>query len=221
MERNDSNTPGEEQRIERDDTAATGDERRVTDETTRTNGNDGLPIVEGAAAGLLAWVAGYLATYLVVASNVRDSPLNRIVEAFDGAPATYEMVGWVFYNAHFVDTVFSDVPILGSVTTTYVGGEEGFTALLYAVPVVLLFLAGFAVARYRDSRDPTAGALAGATVLSGYLLLSVAGLFLFEIAVGGASAAPDRLAGGVLAGVVYPLVFAGVGGAVAGVVGNR
>ena len=172
-----------------------------------------IPIVQGAAAGLLAWVAGYVAMYLVVAPGVRESPLNQIIQALDGEPATYEMVGWVFYNAHFVNLVFSDLPIVGSHTTAFIGGGEGFSVILYAIPIVLLLLAGLAVGRYWGASDPTDGAIAGATVLIGYLVLSIAGLFVFEITVGGASAAPDRLAGVVLAGIVYPLVFAGAGGA--------
>lgn len=181
----------------------------------------GVPIVEGAAAGLAAWIVGYLVTYLVVAPGVRDSPLNQIIEALDGEPATYEMVGWVFYNAHFVDTVFSDLPLVGSYTTAYIGGDEGFTVLLYVVPIVFLLLAGLAVGYYRGVDDPTDGAVAGATVVTGYLVLSVAGLFLFELSVGGASAAPDQLAGVVLAGLIYPLVFAGAGGVAATIPGNR
>ena len=193
--------------------------RTDTPDRASASGSDSgvgsVPIVEGAAAGLLAWLLGYLATYLVVSPGVRDSPLNQIIEALDGEPATYEMVGWVFYNAHFVNTVFSDLPIVGSHTTSYIGGEEGFAVLLYVVPIVLLLLAGLAVGYYRGASDPSDGAIAGVTVVIGYLVLSVAGLFLFEITVGGASAAPDRLAGVVLAGIVYPLVFAGAGGVAA------
>jgi hypothetical protein len=159
-------------------------------------------------------VLGYLITYVIVAPGVRDSALNRIVEAFGGDAATVEMVGWVFYNAHFVSTVFRDVPFVGGGSTSYVGGEGGFTVLLYLVPVAVLFAAGLALARADGSREPSRGALVGATALPGYLLLSLAGVFLFEVSVGGATGAPDRLAGVFLAGLVYPALFAAAGGAV-------
>ena len=180
-----------------------------------------LPIVRGAAAGVAAWVLGYLLTYVLVAPDIRDSSLNRIIEAFDGAPATYEMVGWVFYNAHFVSTVFQDIPFVGGGTISYIGGENGFPALLYVLPVALLFAAGLVLARTDRSTDTTRGALVGATALPGYLLLSIAGVFLFEVSVGSATGAPDRLAGVFLAGVVYPGLCAASGGAVGAVLESR
>jgi hypothetical protein len=170
-----------------------------------------LPIGEGTITGLAAWAFGYVVTYLIVAPDVRESPLHRLVRALEGEPATYEMVGWVFYNAHFVDTVFRNVPFVGGHTTTFVGGDGGFTALLYAVPAGALFAAGFAVGSRCEADNVIEGVLAAATVVPGYLLPSIAGAFLFEVALGGASGGPDPLAAVALAGAVYPAVFA-VGG---------
>jgi hypothetical protein len=171
-----------------------------------------FPFVRGAATGVAAWVLGYLLTYVLVAPSIRDSALNRIVEAFGGEPATYEMVGWVFYNAHFVSTVFQDIPFLGGGSVSYVGGEDGFTVLLVLVPVALLVAAGLLLARTEGSTESTRGALVGATVLPTYLLLSLAGVFLFEVSVGSVTGGPDPVAGVFLAGVVYPALFATAGG---------
>ncbi|MFW5918378.1 MAG: hypothetical protein ACOCR0_02730 [Haloferacaceae archaeon] len=181
----------------------------------------GVPIVEGGIAGIVAWLVGYALTYLTVAPTIRESALNRIVEGLDGEPATYEMVGWVFYNAHFVEVVFEDVPLLGGGAATYIGGDEGFTVLLYVVPVGLLLAAGLALARYDGAAGTTRGALVGASVLPGYLLASVAGVFLFEVTVGGASGAPDFVAGVFLAGLVYPGLFATAGGVLGAVFESR
>ncbi|MFC4248814.1 hypothetical protein ACFOZ7_18105 [Natribaculum luteum] len=191
--------------------------------SARSHSSDGraIPFVAGAVAGIVTWLLGYAFTYVIVAPDVRESGLHRAVEAFDGEPATYEMVGWVFYNAHFVDTVFRNVPLVGSITTTYVGGEEGFTLLLHAVPAGLLFVAGLALATYRGVASVSDGALAGLATVPGYLLLSAAGAFLFEVTVGGASGAPDAVPAVVLAGLVFPAIFAGGGGAVAAVTADR
>ena len=191
------------------------------DGRNETSTDDGLPILEGSIVGVVAWIVGYALTYVIVAPDVRDSALHRIIETFEGEPATYEMVGWVFYNAHLVDVVFQNVPILGSQTTSYIGGEDGFTVLLYLIPVGLLLAAGLALARYRGAADPTAGALVGGTVLPGYLLLSVAGVFLFEVTLGGASGAPDLLPAIVLAGIVFPVFIACAGGALGGFLERR
>lgn len=171
-----------------------------------------IPLVEGTVAGVLAWLFGYVFTYVIVAPDIRDSPLNRFIEAFEGEPATYEMVGWVFYNAHFVDTVYRDLPLIGNRSASAIGGDGGFSAVLYVVPVGLLLAAGLALSRYQAAETPTRGVIVGATTLPAYLLLSLLGLVLFEVSLGGASGGPDFLTGAVVAGVVYPLVFAGIGG---------
>jgi len=176
-----------------------------------------LPFVGGLVAGIGAWILGYLATFLVVAPDVQDSPLQRLLEAVQNEPATHELVGWVFYNAHFVNTVFQDVPVFGSQAVTYVGGENGFSPLLYLVPIGLLLAAGLALGRSRGVTDPRDGILAGLTVIPGYLVLSIAGAFLFEVTLAGASGGPDLLPAVVLAGILYPAVFGGAGGVIAAV----
>jgi hypothetical protein len=176
-----------------------------------------MPTVFGAVTGLVAWAAGYVLTYAVAAQEVRDAPLTQVVEALAGGPAAHEVVGWVFYNAHFVETVFRGLPVVGRGSANYVGGA-GFTPFLYLVPAGLLFAAGVGLARSVGARGASDGFTAGATAVPGYLVLSLAGTFLFEVTVGGASGQPDPLAGVVLAGVVYPLLFAGGGGALAGAV---
>jgi len=178
-------------------------------------------LLSGIVTGIGTWIAGYVATYVLVAPNVRESGLARIIEAFDGQAATYELVGWVFYNAHMVETVFRDIPLIGSRATSYIGGEAGFTTLLYALPVAFLFAAGLGLARYRAVDTPTAGAIIGSTVVPGYLLAAAASVFLFEVSIGGATGGPDLLPAVVLAGIVYPLVCAGGGGAVGGLLEDR
>jgi len=185
---------------------------------TQPSGSD---LLSGTVAGIVTWIAGFATTYVLVAPNVRESGLNRIIETLDGEPATYELVGWVFYNAHLVETVIRDIPLLGSRATSYIGGEAGFTTLLYAVPVAFLFAAGLGLARYVAVDTPTAGALVGSTVVPGYLLAAVASVFLFEVTIGGATGGPDLLPAVVLAGIVYPLVCAGGGGAVSGLLEAR
>lgn len=176
-----------------------------------------LPLVEGAVTGIATWALGYMAVYLLIADEIRDSPMHNIIEAFEGQPATYEMVGWVFYNAHFVNTVFHDLPLFGSHSASYIGGEDGFSVVLYLIPVAVLLIGGFGVAWYQQAPSPIEGVAAGATLLPGYLVLVIAGAFLFEVTIGGATGRPDLLPAIFLGGIVYPLLFAGIGGALGGV----
>ena len=68
-----------------------------------TSNTDTLPFVAGAGFGAAGWILGYVVAYLLVATDIESSPLNRLIEFFGGDSATYELVGGVFYNAHLVD----------------------------------------------------------------------------------------------------------------------
>lgn len=172
---------------------------------------DELPIGAGAAAGIAAWVLTYLITYLVTASDFRNSLFGQFTDV-----PVWKSVGWVFFNAHFVETVF-EIPIFGG-SGSFIGGDDGFTVLLYIVPVLLLLGAGLIVGRYGGAPRLNAGraALAGATLTVGYLVLSIIGVVLFPTE----NVTPDAVTAVLLAGIVYPLLFGGVGGFIAHIVGD-
>lgn len=178
-----------------------------------TTDTDSRPFVESAAAGLAAWLLGYVFTYVIVATEIESSPLNRLVEFFEGESATYELVGWVFYNAHLIDVSYTGLGPLAP-PGNFVGGD-GFTPLLYIIPPALLIVAGIAIGRYTGVTEPNDGAVAGALVAVGYLVATVVGAFAFTVEVGGASGAPDLVPAILIAGVVYPLFFGAIGGAIA------
>ena len=180
---------------------------------------DSRPFVESAVAGIAAWLFGYVFTYLLVATDIEASPLNRLVEFFEGESATYELVGWVFYNAHLVDVSYSGLGPL-SPQGNFIGGD-GFTPLLYIVPPALLIVAGLAIGRYTGATELNDGAIAGALVTPGYLVLAVVGTFVFTVEVGGASGAPDLVPAVLIAGVIYPVVFGAIGGAIAAVTASE
>ncbi|PSQ56455.1 MAG: hypothetical protein BRD23_09430 [Halobacteriales archaeon SW_9_67_25] len=173
-----------------------------------------VPLAAGAVVGPVAWVLGYLLTYLVASGRIRESGLGQLLEFLGEDGAVYKLVGWVFYNSHFVETVVDGAPV--SVAGNAIGGDQGFTPLLFVVPPALLLAAGLAVARFQGSETSRDGILAGVAVVPAYLVLSVAGALLFTISAGPATGRPDVLLAVLLAGVVYPAVFGGIGGVVAG-----
>lgn len=175
-----------------------------------------LPLVPAAVAGVLTWVVGYLFTYVLVSPDVRESGLNQFAQTFGDGDATHELVGWVFFNAHLVDIII-DAGFFGQGTANFIGGEDGFSMLLYVIPPALLVAAGLAVGRYQGVTDINGGAVAGALVVPGYLVLCIVGAFLFGVEAAGASGQPDLLSAVLLAGLVYPLVFGALGGVVAAV----
>lgn len=168
-----------------------------------------LPVRAGAGAGAAAWLLGYLCTYVLTGTDVENAPLRQVIEQFGGDLPTWKVVGWAFFNAHFVDTLVAE-PFGGP--TSFVGGEQGFTSLLFLLPPALLSIAGLALVRYRETSDPTDAALVGSTVVVGYFVFSIAGAVL--VATPGGEIRPNPLTSVLVAGVVYPVLFGAAGGAI-------
>jgi hypothetical protein len=174
-------------------------------------GDREVPLAVGAAAGAVAEVVGYVFVFLITSGSIRESPLRQAFEALGGDLPTWKAVGWVFFNAHFVRTQF-DLPIVGTRTSTAIGGDGGFSAVLYVVPPLLLVAAGLAVGQYRDIDEPVEALLGTVGILAGYLVLVVVDLVAFGA---GSDAGPVLGTGVLLAGLVYPAVFGTVGGLIA------
>jgi len=172
---------------------------------------DRLPLAAGAGAGVVAYLLGYLVTYVTQSGSVEErlQGYNFIVELLGGEGITvWQAVGWLFYNAHLVSTRFEG-GFGGPRSENFIGGDGGATVLLYLVPVVLLLVAGALLARYDGVEEPADGAIAGAAVAAGYFPLALVGRFLFSY---DGSVAPDIVTAILLAGLVYPLVLGAVGG---------
>jgi len=181
--------------------------------SSNTKTTVGFPVVSGAAAGVSAYLVGYLATYLWKAQAVTETlgPLNTVAELFgsESIPA-WKVVGWLYYSAHSVDSKVQFGPA-GPRFVDLVQSAEGNLELLYLLPPVLLFGAGAAVAvRHVTASAQDAAMKSGVAVTGGYLTSVVVGVVAFRIDGSGPEFVPAIL----LAGVVYPLAFASLGGAV-------
>jgi hypothetical protein len=175
-------------------------------------GDREVPLAVGAVAGAAAELVGYVLVFVLTSGSLRDSGLRQVFDALGGDLPTWRAVGWVFFNAHFVETQF-DLGVFGSSTGSFVGGEDGFTALLYAIPPLLLIAAGLAVGQYGDIDEPAEALLGVVGVVMGYLVLVVVDLVAFQA--GGGDAGPVIATGVLLAGLVYPFVFGTIGGLIA------
>jgi hypothetical protein len=165
-----------------------------------------------AVGGVLSYLVAYAITYAVTGQQIANSLAARVLEIATGDPGTWKLVGWVFYGAHYVT---SEIPgLFGSTAVNLVGRGDTFPAALFLLPPVVLVVAGALVAVVGRSETAVAGAVGGASVTLGYLPLAVAGAFLFSIAVGDSTAGPTLVTAVLLAGLVYPLVFGALGGAV-------
>ena len=181
-------------------------------------------LVTGSATGAGAYLLGYLVTYVTQVGAVRDRlrALNFLTDLFGGETvAAWQGVGWYFYSAHFVATVS---PTFGGGTrsTNFLATAEANLAYLYLVPPVALLLAGAAVAFLGGAEGPTDGVVAALGVVPAYFLLAIVGAAAFAFGVGDAgSIHPEYVTAALLAGVVYPAVLGGAGGAVGAAVRSR
>ena len=182
-------------------------------ETVETTPRERAGIAAGAAAGAVAYVVGYLVTYLWQSGSAEENlqAYNAIVDFLGGDPIpAWQAVGWLYYNAH---NVAFTTPALGSGRTAQnLVADGNAPMLLYLVPVVVLLLAGFVVARNASAVDAASGARAGVTVAAGYVVLAVVGLAAFRYSVGDSTVHVDYALGVLLAGIVYPAVFGALGG---------
>ena len=173
----------------------------------------------GAVGGAAAYVLGYLVTYVTQSGRVEEglSGINFFADLFGGDTiSVWRGVGWVFYNAHFVDV---EVPALigAARSVNFIAESDGGFTYLYLVPPLLLLVSGVAIARAAGAATPVDGARSGVLAVAGYLPLAVIGAFLFRYALGdGESVAPTLVTAVLLAGLVYPALFGAVGGAAAG-----
>lgn len=176
-----------------------------------------LPMLSyGALGGAVAYVAGYLITYVWKAPEVADALRGvNIIATFLGIEAvpTWRGVGWLFYNAHFVRT---KVPGPGGPSfVDFLSQTEQGWLLLVVIPVILI-ASGVIVASRSDASPIGEGGIHGAAIGVGYLPLSAGGALLTAQPIGetGARIAPDLLPALFLAGLTYPLLFGAVGGVI-------
>ncbi|MFP9191590.1 hypothetical protein [Natronosalvus vescus] len=191
----------------------------MSERTHSRTSSTALPLKEGALGGVGAFVAGYVLTYLLV---MVDSELEYTDES-----SAFELIGTVFYNAHFVDAefVFASGTVFEGTRRLNIIAEESTQfpePVFYLVPVAILFGVGALIAHRSLPAAATGveGAKAGASVVVGYLPLAVVGSVLFEATAEfeilgetiRSTFGPDMLMSIIFVGLVFPLVLGAAGG---------
>jgi hypothetical protein len=180
-------------------------------------------LLSGVAGGAVAYVAAYVLTFVLVREEAR--------ETFGSAVPTWKVAGWYLYNAQFVDLRSSgSVGPVGDSEVLNLVAESSGTAptLVYALPPLVLLVAGVAAARRVDAAGLADTATAGAATALGYGPLALVGAIAVEHSVSGSflgvelSATVSLPIASVLVVValLYPLVFGTAGGALAAAVGD-
>jgi|AntDeeMinimDraft_4_1070355.scaffolds.fasta_scaffold00008_72 hypothetical protein len=177
----------------------------------------GLPLKQGAVYGALSFVVGYLITAVVIVIGETEEFTEDMLET----------TGWIYYNAQFADIETTvDGGELGALAETsfnYLTDDQIFgqavgldvpSVVYHLIPVAVLVATGYVLATEVNAQEITDGAVAGATLSLGTTVLAVVGTFLFTINEQSLSISPVLIDSVLLVGVVFPVVFGAIGGAI-------
>jgi len=170
--------------------------------------------VAGVAAGAVAFVLAYVFVYALSIGVVEESLLTGLAEAFGDRGGSWQIVGWVLFNAQFVTTTITvDVPLLGGTSAVnFIAESDALSPVLYLIPPAVLVAAGLGTTRLDGATETGRAVRLGASTVAGYLPLALLGTVLFTVSAGETGGGgPTLLTAAVLAGVVYPAVFGSVG----------
>ncbi|OAQ52897.1 hypothetical protein HTG_08705 [Natrinema mahii] len=180
-------------------------------------------IAASAGVGVLTAAIGYLVTALLIGNEVR--------ERFGDGVADWQGAAWYFYEAHMVDVeVTGQVGSVGGTDTLDLIVQTGGTAdLLYVVVPLALVAAGAGLAVRLGASELGDAITIGIPVMIGYSVVlsvgAVAAESTAEVSAFGIEAtrtiAPALVPAVLLGGVIYPLVFATLGAAIATVLESR
>lgn len=173
-------------------------------------------LLRGGVAGTVAFLAGYALTYAWKASTVNDAlrGVNFVADLLGTTTIpTWKAVAWLFYGQHYVQTTH---PTIGGRGMLNLVQQSNDTTVLLLIPPLLLVLAGAIVVAIEEREELGSAALGGALVVAGYAPLAIAGAFVTAHEMGDAgTVAPDPVGAILVAGLLYPIVFGGIGGAIA------
>ena len=189
----------------------------------RSGRRSNFAVLGGLGGGLGAFVLAFtLLLFLRLGRLSGAADYFTYFTSFDAVtPNSVEVLNWVFFEAH---TVGTEIAIAAGGTSrssvTHLTHGVLYEPWFSVVPILALGSVGYLLADMAYSWDLVSGLQAGASVVLGYFLGAT--VAVFALAARGVAdgvtvtIGPDPLAGLLLAGLVYPVVFGGLGGAVAG-----
>lgn len=184
----------------------------------------GSRVASSAGIGVFAAVIGYLLTYVLIGAEVR--------RVFGDNVAEWKGVAWYFYEAHMVDIeATSQVGSFGGTRLLNLIAESSSSSadVLYVLPpLVLIAVGAFLTVRW-EVTDLGEAVMAGAPVTIGYAVVIGLGAVAAEANIqrsafgvdASSSIGPTLLPAVVLGGILYPVVFATAGAAIATAINGR
>lgn len=164
-----------------------------------SSATNGMPVQQGAVVGAVAFIAGLILTLIIGMAGLSQG-LGLLV-AFSPLLGTVS----AFLFVHLWPVVM--------------GGGAGSFLVWTIIPIIVLLVSGYYVGSNYDGSS--SGFVAGASVTVGYLILTILG-FLLLLAMGGGGSQANMgvqigqlIVGIIFTGIIFPVVFGGIGGAIA------
>lgn len=171
-----------------------------------------VSVGRGIASGIGGFLLAFVVCTVLLLIELSNTAMGfRFLEGPRGAEILLSAIASAFYSAHLGAT--SGTVIIGNLQTVP-------EVVYFAVPVGALVLVGFWSAQ--GGTDITNGFAQGGTTAVGYAILTVGSVFVFGSVTSGTGLELTnelvQLVG--VVGIGYPLVFGGLGGAMASQLGS-
>jgi hypothetical protein len=151
--------------------------------------NSGMPVQSGAISGGLAWIVALVVTYILLEVGVMGGAAGSMIAS------SFAFVVALFSGLHLWPLLFNN--------------QMSVSLLWVILPIAVLLVSGYYVAdRYGG------GAQTGAAVTVGYFALSLLSV-IYLVATFGQIDIVQMIAYLIIGGVVFPIVFGGIGGMLA------
>ncbi|MFB6103788.1 MAG: hypothetical protein ABEJ57_01700 [Halobacteriaceae archaeon] len=185
---------------------------------------------ETVVSGVGSFVLGYVALYVLRGDQIMrnfwrgfratGATRSQLQELGVQVPEQWKVVGMVYHSVHNADYRFTLVTESGEVSRTLGRPFLSGKWLPWLIPMAALVVGGYALARRLDIRSPEAAAKAGAGIVAGYAPAAILTVWVFSwtettTRLGQTSTmtlGPDLVSTAVFVGVLYPVVFGGLGG---------
>ncbi|WP_435159533.1 hypothetical protein [Haladaptatus sp. DFWS20] len=186
-----------------------------------------VPLRRAIPAGISAFLIQYAVVFVLFGSQVSSllqaktielgygSGSKSILELIGGSPLPWKMAGWMLHSGHGVNLIVRLSNYGKSTEINLVALAGGWAQTLYLLPPVVLFVAGYLVARTSRTYGAHGDDYAGASIALSYGLCYFVSGFVFMVDANSARADPNMYTGLYLGCLIYPLAFGWFGGRVA------
>lgn len=132
--------------------------------------------IRGVLFGAVFYVFSYLGIFALI---IMDSGADVESAMSEAGTSSMNVIGWIFYGAHYVPIGVSSGSTTRSENLLSVSELAIPKPFYFAVPIISLFVGGYLIAKLSQNTSKEGRAIAGASIVAGYLPLMFIGCYTF------------------------------------------